>query len=169
MPQALAEDLRRWQAGEPIAARPIGRFERLVKWVKRKPAAAALVGVSLLAAVSLLAGGAYFTARLTEQVKRAEGAEKDAKDEAAAAVAARKTADEEKTKAEKQRDRAESARHAIQLDLALAPWERNDVAEAERVLGEVAEPLQQTWEQRVSPWPLPAEGHAVEGAYGLCR
>jgi formylglycine-generating enzyme required for sulfatase activity/tRNA A-37 threonylcarbamoyl transferase component Bud32 len=49
----LAEDLRRWQAGEPIAARPAGRLERGVKWARRRPLAAALLGVSVLAALGL--------------------------------------------------------------------------------------------------------------------
>ena len=44
--------------------------------------------------------------------------------------------------------RAESARHAIQLDLALRAWERHDLVEAERVLDEVSPAFQQSWEQR---------------------
>ncbi len=39
---ALAEDLRRYRADEPILAQPVGSFERGVKWARRRPAAAAL-------------------------------------------------------------------------------------------------------------------------------
>jgi hypothetical protein len=50
---ALADDLHRWQAGEPIAARPTGWIEKLLKWAKRRPAVAALSAAVILA----LAGG----------------------------------------------------------------------------------------------------------------
>jgi tetratricopeptide (TPR) repeat protein len=52
---ALAEDLRHFLAGEPIQARPTGMVRRLVKWAKRRPAVAGLIGVSS-AAVLVLAG-----------------------------------------------------------------------------------------------------------------
>jgi formylglycine-generating enzyme required for sulfatase activity/tetratricopeptide (TPR) repeat protein len=67
---ALAEDLRRFQAGERIMARPAGRMEQVVKWAKRKPAAAGLCGVLLTA---VLAAGAVW-AWLVEQAaeRRAE-------------------------------------------------------------------------------------------------
>jgi tetratricopeptide (TPR) repeat protein len=49
--EALAEDLRRYQAGEPIKARPAGNAERLWRWCRRKPA---LASVALLGAILLI-------------------------------------------------------------------------------------------------------------------
>ncbi len=51
--EELADDLRCFQAGKPIRARPVGRVERTVKWAKRRPALAALLGIALLALVGL--------------------------------------------------------------------------------------------------------------------
>jgi hypothetical protein len=51
----LAKDLRRFQAGEPIRARPVGRVERLAKWVRRRPALAALLAVSAAALLGMVA------------------------------------------------------------------------------------------------------------------
>jgi WD40 repeat protein/serine/threonine protein kinase len=48
---ALADDLERWLAGEPIQARPYTRLERAVKAVRRRPARAAVV-----VALGLMAG-----------------------------------------------------------------------------------------------------------------
>jgi WD40 repeat protein/tRNA A-37 threonylcarbamoyl transferase component Bud32 len=46
--EALAQDLERWVAGEPILARRSGPWKRTVKWVKRRPALAALILVAAL-------------------------------------------------------------------------------------------------------------------------
>jgi hypothetical protein len=54
----FADDLRRFLRGEPVRARPIGRFERLRHWCRRNPMAA-----SLLAAV--LAGSTFGLWHLT--------------------------------------------------------------------------------------------------------
>ncbi len=53
--EALAEDLERWLAGEPILARPAGPWERAIKWVRRRPAIAALLAVCGLAALVVVA------------------------------------------------------------------------------------------------------------------
>jgi eukaryotic-like serine/threonine-protein kinase len=47
--EALAEDLERWERGEPITARPITARERTRKWMRRHPAYATAVAVSVLA------------------------------------------------------------------------------------------------------------------------
>jgi WD40 repeat protein len=61
---ALAEDLRRFQAGEPIVARPASALAKTLKWARRKPAHAAVVAVSVAAALALLASGLWFTAQV---------------------------------------------------------------------------------------------------------
>src|SRR5262249_6888282 len=111
---ALAEDLRRFQTGEPIVARPVGRLERMWKWARRHPAAAALLTVSVLGALTLV--GVIGTAAaliygknqdLIEERDRAKIAEakalekeKDARDEAEKARIAEGKAREEAEKAE---------------------------------------------------------------------
>jgi formylglycine-generating enzyme required for sulfatase activity/tRNA A-37 threonylcarbamoyl transferase component Bud32 len=56
----LGEDLRRFLDGRPTVARPVGPFERLVRWVRRKPSQAALAAGAVLVAVGLaVAGWAY--------------------------------------------------------------------------------------------------------------
>jgi serine/threonine protein kinase/tetratricopeptide (TPR) repeat protein len=49
--EALAEDLRRFQAGEPIWARPTSLWQRGVKWARRRPAVAGLLGALVLTVV----------------------------------------------------------------------------------------------------------------------
>jgi eukaryotic-like serine/threonine-protein kinase len=60
--ETMAEDIERFLAGEPIAARAVGTWERAVKWVRRRPAPAALAlasGVAALALVGLVVGWVY--------------------------------------------------------------------------------------------------------------
>jgi WD40 repeat protein/tRNA A-37 threonylcarbamoyl transferase component Bud32 len=80
---ALAEDLRRFLAGRPIEARPVGRAERLWRWGRRNPLVAGLVAALFLVLAAGLAGA-------TSQWLRAEA-------KASAATLARQEADD-KTK-----------------------------------------------------------------------
>jgi WD40 repeat protein len=54
---AMADDLERWLAGQPIEARPAPPWERALKWVQRHPAIAALAAVSGVAAMALVGVG----------------------------------------------------------------------------------------------------------------
>jgi WD40 repeat protein/tRNA A-37 threonylcarbamoyl transferase component Bud32 len=62
--EALAEDLERWLAGEPIQARRSRIRERVIKWARRRPALAALVVVSAVSVLTLSVGGLWYNARL---------------------------------------------------------------------------------------------------------
>src|SRR5207244_720683 len=63
----LADDLDRFLNGEPTRARPVRTWERVVKWARRRPTAAALAGVSALAVVVVLAVTLAFNLRLAEE------------------------------------------------------------------------------------------------------
>jgi tetratricopeptide (TPR) repeat protein len=57
---AVNADLDRFLTGEPILARPASLGERGWKWARRRPAAALLAVVSLVAAASMLVGAAFY-------------------------------------------------------------------------------------------------------------
>jgi tetratricopeptide (TPR) repeat protein/predicted Ser/Thr protein kinase len=59
-PEALADDLERFVRGEPIQARPASLGERILRWARRRPAAAGLVGVSVAAVLGLAAAGLLY-------------------------------------------------------------------------------------------------------------
>jgi tetratricopeptide (TPR) repeat protein/tRNA A-37 threonylcarbamoyl transferase component Bud32 len=57
---ALAEDLKRFLDGRPIEARPVSAWERALKWARRRPAQAALVGAVVLAVLGGAAGALFY-------------------------------------------------------------------------------------------------------------
>jgi serine/threonine protein kinase len=62
----LADDLHHFLRGETIRARPTPAWERALKWVKRRPAVAALIAVIGLAALVLVAVILTANARLQQ-------------------------------------------------------------------------------------------------------
>ncbi len=75
---ALAEDLRRFRAGEPILAKPIPSWERAWKWARRRPSLAAALTVSTAAIMLLLGGALYYNSRLRVAVREARAAQAEA-------------------------------------------------------------------------------------------
>jgi hypothetical protein len=65
----LEDDLRRFLAREPILAKPTGWWGRLVKWARRRPAAAGLIAVSGLAVILLFVGALWFDWQLTKELR----------------------------------------------------------------------------------------------------
>jgi len=63
---ALADDLRRFLRHEPIVARPASGVERAMKFVRRRPAWAALWGVSALAISLTLVATLFYSLRVTQ-------------------------------------------------------------------------------------------------------
>jgi WD40 repeat protein len=121
---ALAEDLRRFRAGEPILARPAGPLERAAKWARRRPAAAAVLAVSVLATavvIGLLAYGNGEISRRNAEI------------------------------AQKQRDTDEALRkeqhvaYQYRIAQANAEWEGNNGIRAEQILDECPPELRR-WE-----------------------
>ncbi len=49
----FAHDLNAWSAGQPVQARPVGWFGRVLSWVKRRPVAIALVVLLALVVLTL--------------------------------------------------------------------------------------------------------------------
>jgi WD40 repeat protein len=161
--EALAEDLERWQRGEPVLARPLGLVERLVKWGRRRPAVAALLAgiVSLTAAALVVITALYHDAawqagEAAREARRAQQAEKQAeqdRDHAKEQEGAARRAEEEarkqertareqegrtrqqKERAEEQLDRAERLLYASQIQAAQREWEAGNVALAWEQLG----------------------------------
>lgn len=100
--EALAEELERWLACEPILARPVGTVERVRKWARRRPAIAAMCA-SLVVVTTIGLGGIVW------QWREAVAARVRADDRTLAARIATKTALAAKARETDARKAAEKA------------------------------------------------------------
>ena len=120
---ALAEDLRRWSAGEPILARPVRLPERFVRWCWRHPAMAALsmtvTGLLLLVAVVAVVGYVQTSRALTAAKRERERADQSTAD-----------ALTEKQRAEHQLLQSEWLLYAAQISGAQREWKSGNAATA---------------------------------------
>ncbi len=124
----LADDLRRWLAGEPIAARPVGRAARLGMWARRKPALAGLSAALALASIVGVLGIAWQWREAVAQRDLARAARAASEVQRQAAVAA-------EGQARAAEGRAGSARDAAQASEKAAVAARADAEKNAQVAG----------------------------------
>jgi hypothetical protein len=140
--QALAEDLRRFLNHEPITARSVGAYERVTKWVRRRPMVASLLA-ALLICLTVAGGSVVY------------GLRQDVKRQTEIAIQERANAQEQRRlakEAQDERDNANNARAELEATLAqslLRPLGHQEgmVNEFEReALRELAEnPSRRVW------------------------
>jgi serine/threonine-protein kinase len=70
--QDLADDLRRFRAGEPVRARPVSRGERMVRWCRRNPRIAGLLAALVLVFLTGSAGVLWQWERATRNAAEAQ-------------------------------------------------------------------------------------------------
>jgi WD40 repeat protein/tetratricopeptide (TPR) repeat protein len=154
----LAEDVRRFQAKEPISARATPAWERTLKWVRRRPAAAILILVIVLALGGSTAAAMWYIGQLRDfnaELEAAAQREKRKADEAnyQSGLAKKREADarRERIKAEqlataekaarakelKAREKAEEALAHSETMVAQSQWNQGNVFLAHQVLAKV--------------------------------
>jgi WD40 repeat protein len=143
----LADDLGRFLAGEPVRARPTPVWERTAKWVKRRPAPAALLAVSLAAVIALAVGGAWFTRQVQDERDKADEESRKAKrQEQLAKEAGRKELRQRKS-AEAENARYRRTLYAAHIHLAHQAWQDGHVGRVRELLeGKGCPPDLRGWE-----------------------
>jgi eukaryotic-like serine/threonine-protein kinase len=156
----LAEDLRRFQAGEPVRARAVGMMERAGKWTRRRPALAAAYGFLLTALVLGIGGGGATWLWL-----RAENARGDAEAAQTRAEKARGEAETAEDGAKQARDdlkgalqREQDAKHLLteysyadRVYLSQREWDAGRVNGARELLKQAGD-LQEELKPGRRPW-----------------
>jgi WD40 repeat protein len=150
--EALAEDLERWRAGEPIQARPVGRLERGWRWCCRNPGVAMASAAALLA---LVLGAASVGLYAVDQKRHAD----QLADDAESLRQEQERTQEALRVATAEKERAEDKSRAVQRLLALNHLDRG------LALCEQGEPQRGVfWLARALDTPQPGEFERVTRA-----
>ncbi len=144
---ALADDLDRFLAGDPVSVASPGRFEKAVRWIRKHPTLASAYALAALALMfaSFTAVAVSFWFEANGQRDKAEAALRDVRE-------AQQRADEQHKAAESARSDAESARSDANFiaavratDLAYREFEFGNLARARQLL-DSCPPRLRSWE-----------------------
>jgi WD40 repeat protein len=121
---AMADDLERWLSGRETRARPIGLWERGLRWRRREPAIARLTAVVVLVALTGFCAVAWQWRRAEANHLHSLANFEDAQEQRLAAEKnldevrrQRQIAENNLSEAERQRQRAEAAQHSLAVAL----------------------------------------------------
>jgi WD40 repeat protein/tRNA A-37 threonylcarbamoyl transferase component Bud32 len=118
----LAEDLERYLAGQPIHARRGTVWHRVILWAKRRPAQAAALLISGIAALALIVAGlaVFYNAKLQQSLEETDRA--------------RQTAVTQEQRATKALDEAQFHQYFHYLARANAGWQSENMGQVEKLL-----------------------------------
>jgi WD40 repeat protein len=157
--RALADDLQRFLAGDPILARPVGPIGRTWRWARRNPLVASLLAlVAVLLAGTAVGSGAQ-AMRLDQERRKAVAAlraEKEALKDREQALAGQRKATEDAQESRRQaeereqqtalaRTQEEGASYIALIGLAGRYWSDNQADLADRNL-DLCPPRLRHWE-----------------------
>jgi WD40 repeat protein/serine/threonine protein kinase len=116
----LADDLRRFQKGEPIRARPVSAFERLRRWCQRNPAVAAWSSATLLSLVAGVVTAAVLAWRASERAAEADRQNERANQATAEAVRAFESESEQRNLYQQAAENERRERRKAERNLSLS-------------------------------------------------
>jgi serine/threonine-protein kinase len=109
----MADDLRRFEAGETIRARRVGISERVWRWCRREPAVASLAVALVLGLAAVAMQWRRAESHLEDAIQQRRRAERNAQSQADANIALRLANDRAQTARRRAQDRFDAAIRAL--------------------------------------------------------